>query len=181
MMPMKAIIRKGRPEEFDAVRKLYDICSVEVNEWGWLPNGCTGTFPGDALVRRSLSEGGLFVAEISETGELVGAIIANHDAVPEYKDVAWQRRDLEDTELYNLHALRMLKKCQGRGFARALMQAVIEDAREQGLKALRLDTVMGNDAAVNIYTKLGFEEICRRDMHYDDIGNVVCIFYELLL
>lgn len=47
---------------------------------------------------------------------------------------------------------------RGRGLARALMEAVIEAARADGLVALRLGVTIGNEPAERLYRALGFRQ-----------------------
>ena len=186
---MPTVIRKGLPEEFEAVRKLYDDCSSELHEWDFLPNGSDGSFPTDEMIRTALAAGLLFLAEVpagypeetkSDEKALAAALIADHEGEPEYAIVPWQA-PAPDEELYILHALRVLKRWQGYGLAKALMAAAVEDARAAGMKAVRLDTLPGDDAAIHIYESLGFREAMRMDMNYPDIGDVVGIMYEKVL
>jgi GNAT superfamily N-acetyltransferase len=48
---------------------------------------------------------------------------------------------------------------QGKGLGRALVLAIIEEARRQGHRALRLDTLPSMTAAITLYRDLGFREI----------------------
>ncbi len=48
---------------------------------------------------------------------------------------------------------------QGRGFGKALAEAVVEGARQEGYSALRLDTLASMGAAVALYRNMGFVDI----------------------
>ena len=47
---------------------------------------------------------------------------------------------------------------QGRGIGRQLMQAVVEDARDMGIRVLILRTATGNLPARGLFRRVGFEE-----------------------
>jgi len=49
--------------------------------------------------------------------------------------------------------------CQSRGLGKALAEAVVEGARQEGYTALRLDTLASMVAAVALYSRMGFVEI----------------------
>ena len=48
---------------------------------------------------------------------------------------------------------------QGRGLGKALAEKVVEGARQEGYRALRLDTLSTMESAVALYRKMGFVEI----------------------
>ena len=82
-----------------------------------------------------------------------------------------------DTDIGELKRLYVREEFRGRGFARALVSAVIETARAQGYARLRLDTHESMDAARTLYGSFGFREIPAYWEH--PVPNVV--FYELTL
>lgn len=57
-------------------------------------------------------------------------------------------------------ALTVLKECWNRGVGGALMQRLIEFARENGFDMLELQVRSDNASAIHLYEKHGFEKIC---------------------
>jgi diamine N-acetyltransferase len=47
---------------------------------------------------------------------------------------------------------------QGRGFGRRAMELLIEEARRDGVEAVKLSVVPGDGSALAFYARLGFEE-----------------------
>lgn len=66
---------------------------------------------------------------------------------------------------------------RGTGAGRLLAEAIIDDARTLGYRAMRLDTLEQLTAAQALYTQLGFSEIPR----YNDNPFPQVQFYELTL
>ncbi|TDW81464.1 phosphinothricin acetyltransferase [Kribbella pratensis] len=62
-----------------------------------------------------------------------------------------------DRELY-VGELVVAQPYEGRGIGRALMEAVTDHARQQGLRSITLDTGAANTNARTFYNQLGFEE-----------------------
>ncbi len=56
--------------------------------------------------------------------------------------------------------------CRGRGIAKALLEALMQAAKEQGIVAFTLEVRAGNAAAIALYEKLGFVCEGRRKNFY---------------
>lgn len=59
---------------------------------------------------------------------------------------------------------------QGRGIGRALLHALLAQARDLGAARVFLDVRVGNDPAVHLYSSEGFEQIGRRRGYYQPEG-----------
>lgn len=57
------------------------------------------------------------------------------------------------------------------GIGVALMEAVFEEAREQGARRVSLEVRPSNVAAKALYRKLGFRQIADRKGYYEDTGE----------
>ena len=66
---------------------------------------------------------------------------------------ALKRRDEKRCELKSLY---LLKKYQGRGFGKKLLDTVLKRAREEGFAEMYLDTLKSSERAVALYKKNGF-------------------------
>ena len=55
---------------------------------------------------------------------------------------------------------------RGRGIGRALMDAVLRRLHSERAKELFLEIGPGNDRAIALYRRLGFEEVARRPSYY---------------
>lgn len=58
-----------------------------------------------------------------------------------------------------------------RGIARALMTAVLEEARSQGHQVVVLEVRPSNQEAIGLYDSLGFQVVGRRRGYYYDTGE----------
>jgi ribosomal protein S18 acetylase RimI-like enzyme len=56
--------------------------------------------------------------------------------------------------------------CQGRGFGKRLMQAIVEDAGRMGIRLLVLRTATPNRIAQDLFQSLGFEKTGREEGYY---------------
>jgi len=60
---------------------------------------------------------------------------------------------------------------QGAGLGRRLAEQLVEDARDQGFTAMRLDTLPRLEAAIGLYADMGFQEI--EPYYFNPVEGVV--------
>jgi ribosomal-protein-alanine N-acetyltransferase len=71
---------------------------------------------------------------------------------------------------------------QGRGFGRALVEHLIDTARQHNAEAIYLEVRPSNTPAVNLYERLGFDGIAlRRDYYPADQGREDALIMRMIL
>ena len=55
-----------------------------------------------------------------------------------------------------------MKDYWGLGIGSAMFEEMIEIAKERGVKIIELGVIEGNERAINLYEKYGFEIVCKR-------------------
>ena len=135
-------IRRALPEDHAAVaRELADYLA----------------FIGDALDADGLDHD---IAHWQEEYDgRTGVLLLIADAAGEVVGTAAVR--LLGPGLGELKRMWLRPACQGRGLGRRLMDACLEEARQLGCRALRLDSQARLAAAVHLYRAYGFGEIPR--------------------
>lgn len=71
----------------------------------------------------------------------------------------------------DIHNLAVHPDCRRRGIARALLRAVVDEARRQGSRRVTLEVRKSNEAARNLYESVGFETQGLRKGYYSDDGE----------
>ena len=64
---------------------------------------------------------------------------------------------------------------QGQGRAQALLADTLEHLRNVGVEVVFLDVSETNDAALHVYTKVGFEAFATRRGYYRDGSAAICM------
>ncbi|GAA3133001.1 ribosomal protein S18 acetylase RimI-like enzyme [Kribbella aluminosa] len=95
------------------------------------------------------------LARSSERGRVV--LVAEEDGVVGFVSGEERTHWAGEPELY-VGELVVAPQHEGRGVGRALMDAVVDHARQQGLTAITLDTGAANTNARAFYSRLGFAE-----------------------
>ena len=73
-----------------------------------------------------------------------------------------------DREIAYVYGVSTVPKFQKNGYARILLQFVMETLKEMGIKKIELTVDMDNFIAKRIYEKLGFEIVGNLDNEYGD-------------
>jgi GNAT superfamily N-acetyltransferase len=106
---------------------------------------------------RRVGGGRCFVAE--REGHVVGTVTVNgpwdDKHLPEARHCAWYLR----SDLAHLHQLAVDPAAQGRGLGERLVAACEQWAREQGYRAIALDTAQPADHLRQRYARLGYVEV----------------------
>lgn len=93
---------------------------------------------------------------------LVMTLVAEDSSATPQGFVMW-RRIADEAEILTL---AVAPDQQRRGCARALLDAVIDELRREGARALFLEVDAGNRAALALYEGRGFARIARRKRYY---------------
>jgi len=108
-------------------------------------------YPDEATLKADIEAATLHGISVSQ--HLTGIVALNTAEPPEYQDIPWQ---------YNnalvVHRLCVHPDYQNIGIARKLMQFAEQFARENQYTSIRLDTMLENPIAGNLYQKLNYTE-----------------------
>jgi GNAT superfamily N-acetyltransferase len=152
MNPAVAIVEVSTAEQLDAVRRMFRVYQEQLFEKSQLPDSEWQTLPG----AYAPPEGGLLLATVS--GQPAGCVAL---------------RPFPKPGTCEMKRLFMASGSRGSGAGRALVEAVIQLARDRGYAYMRLDThpaTMG--AAVKLYREYGF-----RDVAADPVAPVEGLSY----
>lgn len=115
------------------------------------------SFTSDQLTRRSfrhlLTRGQADILVFRDNGQIVA------NAVILYRHNSTQAR---------IYSLVVHPRCQGRGIAKALIQAAERAAKRRGCTHMSLEVRPDNEPALRLYTKLGYTVLGRSERYYED-------------
>jgi len=158
----------ARPDQFETARGFYHSL-IDAREGmphyiGWQKD----VYPSPDFLRDSAERGELYFAK-TDDGALAGAVVLNHECNEGYRNFRWETA-AEDGEILVIHALGVHPDYNGRGYAKAMVRAALDIARETGMKTVRLDVLEGNIPAENLYRGLGFLYRGTLQLYYEDTG-----------
>lgn len=126
--------------------KLYDVPALSRIE----QDSFDSPWSADEITKDVTSkDSGIYVAVIESDGEKAG--------------YAEMRTVAGEAQIYNLV---IDKAFRGRGLGEMLLRHLIDKAKDDGCRLMTLEVRGGNDAAMELYRKLGFREVGRRPGYY---------------
>lgn len=108
--------------------------------------------------------------------QLVGCVVMTALMDPEYSEITWLTPN--DNNLY-IHRLAVHPQFQGRGIAKALMDQMELQARQDGAVSMRLDTFSQNKRNQRFYENRGYVRL--GDIYLPGQSTHPFHCYELLL
>lgn len=165
-------------KDFDAVREKYiDVIDntpglEKHSRWRY------GKHPSDDLLRSYIENGEMYV--LSDNGKIAGLVAITMYQGESYEAIEWAA-DLKNDEAAVLHLLAVCPDYQGRALGQVIIEEAENAARQSGMKALRLDTMITNLPAQRMYDKAGFSCRGRQRLFTQNVGWTEFLYYEKLL
>ena len=171
-------IRVVNKNEYEKVRDFYYLLIDEMKDAKFSPGWEKDVYPSQDFLRKSIENGELYIGE--ENGEIISSMVVNHEYNDGYKKIQWSVQ-AEDSEILVVHALGVKRSFSGRGFAKQMVRKVMDMARNNQIKSIRLDVLEGNLPAEKAYMKIGFVYLDMVQMYYEDTGWTNYKVYEFVV
>ena len=171
-------IRVVNKNEYEKVRDFYYLLIDEMKDAKFSPGWEKDVYPSQDFLRKSIENGELYIGE--ENGEIISSMVVNHEYNDGYKKIQWSVQ-AEDSEILVVHALGVKRSFSGRGIAKQMGRKVMDMARNNQIKSIRLDVLEGNLPAEKAYMKIGFVYLDMVQMYYEDTGWTNYKVYEFVV
>ena len=154
-------IRLASKNDIDAIEKLWDELNDYLAEHENYPRWKKGVYPLREHAEEGIAESSLYVAVDNE--RVIGTIVYSREQEQAYQSVKWQVD-------YNVPVMIIGKLAVhpdyfGCSVGKELLDYASIIGKQQGIKAIRLDTYEENLPAIRLYKKCGF-----KDMGLVDLG-----------
>lgn len=173
--------QKAGEAEFYIIQKFYwDVIenihrnNINNENLGWEK----GVYPSDEFIQSSLSKGELYT--LTEKDALYACVILNSEHNEGYDGCTWGIR-CEPDEVLTPHALAVNPEMQGKGIGKIMVKNILDIAKTEQKKAVRLDVLGACKAAERLYTSCGFRFVEAKEMFYEDTGWTEYKMFELNL
>ena len=134
-----------------------------------------GKHPTAAGIRAYIKEGSMYLYK--EEDVIVGAMAVTLYHGEDYHAIEWSEQ-VPDDEMAVIHILAVHPDRQGSGVGSEMVREAICLARENGMKAVRLDALASNTPAHSMYKRLGFEYRGKQHLYAENTGWTDFYFFE---
>ena len=146
---MPPVIRKSARADAATLLRLVRDCvavmrAAGIEQWDEV-------YPNAESIERDITAGTLDV--LCEGDVIVACIKVDQNLDPLWQGMDWSA-DSEPAAA--VHRLMVHPPCQGRGYAKLLMQHAETVAGQSGCRSIRLDSFLQNPAAMALYPSLGY-------------------------
>ncbi len=172
------IIIKACSGQFQAVRNFYHSLIDGIADLPYGAGWQKDIYPAPDYLMDAIRDGELFIG--TENGEIIASMVLNHKCNDGYSRFSWPT-EASPEEVTVIHALGVHPLHARKGYAKEMVLFAIENAREAGQKAVRLDVLKGNVPAERLYSGLGFRYLQVLPMFYPDTGWTDYELYEYAL
>lgn len=162
---MALTFRRAEATDTAAAQQAYRLIIDHLAETADFPHWHTENHPTPEEVAGWIEAGELYLA-LDGGGKTAGVTVLNHDAVDAYQEAAWTI-EAEPHEVLVVHALGVVPDHLGTGVSRFLVDATLQVARQQGCKAVRLDTYVENISARKLYERHSFTDLGCHTVAYE--------------
>ena len=132
-------IRLADNDDYTAVRDFYYLLIDGFQDAEFKPGWKKDIYPSQEFLHDSINRQQLYIGEAD--GQIISCMVVNHNYNDEYNDVKWSVIATDD-ELLVIHALGVLLTYSGKGIAKKMVKKVIDFARENNIKTIRLDVLL---------------------------------------
>lgn len=177
MTNRKEMIRtKATVQDREKVITFYDDIIEQQQYDDYSPLWTRGIYPSDDDIDAFIRDNCLLLVKDGDRITAAAVLIDHEEEM--YLDVSWKGKFKED-QISVVHLLGVHPDYRRQGYSDELIDYLLKTASEKS-KAIHLDVVEGNLPAERLYLKHGFTYAGRKDVFYEDTGEITVRLYEYI-
>lgn len=137
-----------------------------------------GKHPTDEMIKKYVDDGYMYYE--TDEGKITVAVAVTPFQGEDYHPIEWGI-DAKDDEVMVIHLLCVNPDKQNCGLAKRAISNIIEAARHDGKKSVRLDALSCNIPAHKLYESLGFQKCGTQNWFASNTGWIDFYLYEYIL
>lgn len=171
-------LKKVEMNDFNDIQKIYIDIIEKTTDMEKYACWKKGMHPTDAAIMEYIKSGSMYL--YTSNAKIAGVLAVTMEQEEDYHEITWGI-EAGDTEVAVIHILGVNSEYQKQGIGSQMIEEVLELARAQGKKAVRLDALTSNIPAQHMYQKNGFVYRGTRNQYAENTGWTDFYFYEYIL
>ena len=171
-------MKRCETRDLPRMQEFYQLVIRETEDMSQNARWEYGKHPTKEMIENYVRQGMMYYVDTGK--EIAAAVVVTHFQTSEYHGVNWHIV-LKDNEVTVVHLLAVNPHCQKHGYAKAIMHEVIDLAKRNRMKAIRLDALECNKPAHKLYESLGFRKRDTRHWYAENTGWFDFDLYEYCL
>ena len=171
-------MRKCTQSDLPIILDFYQLVINETEDMPVHARWAYGQHPTEEMITDYVRQGNMYCSE--DGADIIAAVAVTPYQTDDYHDIDWQAA-LNDDEVAVVHILAVNPHFRNQGYAKDMMREVISLANSKGLKAVRLDALVCNTPAHQLYESLRFQKRDVRHWYAENTGWIDFYLFEYLL
>lgn len=174
---MTELLRRARRDELATVVDFYTAVIASLVGKKHHPAWSLEKYPTVDDLRSFVAAGATYIFE--HDGEIAGMVNLDSNFPSDYAHVPWGIA-LDPSQALAIHTFAVSPQFQGQGIGRRFIAAIIDQVRQTGYRAVRLDVYPINFPACKFYESCGFDYRGQHRIAYPDVTKDFYIYeYQL--
>lgn len=175
---MKTMLKRAERSDISKIQKYYEYVADNTENMDKYGKWTYGQHPTDEMIQGYINNGDMYFAE--EEGMIIAAAAVTFFQNEDYHPVKWNV-NAGDDEAAVIHILCINPDKQGCGIGKKIVNEIIDMAKTQHMKSVRLDALFCNTPAHRLYESCGFVKCGTQNWYADNTGYIDFYLYELVL
>ena len=171
-------LKKVEINDFNVIQKIYIDIIEKTTDMDKYACWKKGMHPTDVAIMDYIKSGAMYL--YTSNDKIAGVLAVTMEQEEDYHEITWGI-EARDTEVAVIHIFGVNPEYQNQGIGSHMIEGVIEMARAQGKKAVRLDSLASNIPAQHMYKKNGFVYRGTRNQYAENTGLTDFYYYEYIL
>lgn len=171
-------MEKANREDYEKITSFYRYVSDNTKDMETFGRWDYGKHPTDEMIKNYIDGGYMYYQEAD--GKISFAVAVTSFQGEDYHPVKWQV-ETSDDQVAVVHILCTNPDLQGQGLGKQVMKEIVEQAKADGMKAVRLDALSCNKPAHKLYEGLGFVKCGVQNWYAENTGWIDFYLYEYVL
>lgn len=124
-------------------------------------------YPNLEYIKTNIEKEELYIC--TKNREIIACVVLNNRFDPEYECINWGV-NANPNEIIVIHTFAIASDLAGKGIGKEIFGQIKMYGQKNNKKTIRVDIIHGNDGALNVFKRFGFEYVDTVEMFHPAVG-----------